>query len=61
MGEIRQVSSKIGDLLRRDLEVVDDTGYSINLLLWGDRTNKFEKSATRVIAVKKAYVRDYQG
>ncbi|VDD94413.1 unnamed protein product [Enterobius vermicularis] len=61
VGEIRQVSSKIGDLLRRDLEVVDDTGYSINLLLWGDRTNKFEKSATRVIAVKKAYVRDYQG
>lgn len=62
VGEVRQTATKNSEVMqRRDVEIVDDTGYSVSLLLWGDRAAEFCSSVSQIIAVKRAFARTYQG
>uniref|UniRef100_A0A0N5AUI1 Replication protein A 70 kDa DNA-binding subunit n=1 Tax=Syphacia muris TaxID=451379 RepID=A0A0N5AUI1_9BILA len=62
ISEIREIVNKNGEMIeRRDLEIVDDTGYVITVLLWGERARTFKCSVSQIIAIKRAFVREYQG
>ena len=46
---------------KRDLTIVDDTGYSVRLTVWGKTANSFEANPESVIAFKGAKVGDFGG
>lgn len=46
---------------KRDLTLVDDTGYSVRLTIWGKTANSFDANPESVVAFKGAKVGDFGG
>lgn len=46
---------------RRDITIVDDSGFSISLGLWGEQALNFNLSEGSIIAIKGARVSDFNG
>jgi len=46
---------------KRDLTIVDDTGYSVRLTIWGKTANAFDANPESIVAFKGAKVGDFGG
>ncbi|XP_061197079.1 replication protein A 70 kDa DNA-binding subunit-like isoform X2 [Saccostrea echinata] len=49
------------EITKRDLQLVDQSGMSVNMTLWGADAQQFDGSGNPVLAVKGAKVSDYGG
>lgn len=63
VGEVSEIISKKDSrpFQKRELTVVDDTGYSVRVTIWGKTANSFEASTESVIAFKGTKVSDFGG
>lgn len=60
--EVTSITTKKGTPFeKRDISLVDDTGYSIRATLWGDKATQFDTNPGTVIAIKGAKVNDFNG
>ncbi|KAF5098687.1 hypothetical protein D0Z00_001940 [Geotrichum galactomycetum] len=46
---------------KRDISIVDDTGFSIRATLWGEKATEFNTKPATVIAIKGAKINDFNG
>ena len=62
-GEVSEiVSKKTGNpFQKRELTMVDDTGYSVRVTIWGKTANSFDAQPESVIAFKGTKVSDFGG
>uniref|UniRef100_A0AAF5PPD0 Replication protein A 70 kDa DNA-binding subunit n=1 Tax=Wuchereria bancrofti TaxID=6293 RepID=A0AAF5PPD0_WUCBA len=62
-GEMKQLKSKTGeDLQKREIQIVDDSGYYVTVNLWGQKAKVFpSEQYQHVLAVKGLLVRCFQG
>lgn len=63
VGEVSEiVSKKSGQpFQKRELTIVDDTGYSVRVTIWGKTANSFDTHAESVVAFKGTKVSDFGG
>lgn len=63
VGEVNEIVSKTTGkpYSKRDLTLVDDTGYSIRLTVWGNTATSFDLQETSVVAFKGVKVSDFDG
>lgn len=63
VGEESQITSKkTGQpFSKRDLTIVDDTGYSVRVTVWGAMASSFEAPTESVLAFKGTKVSDFNG
>ncbi|KAG5921079.1 hypothetical protein E4U61_007153 [Claviceps capensis] len=63
VGEVTSFTSKNSGkpFEKRDLTLVDDTGYSVRITIWGKTANAFETNPESVVAFKGAKVSDFGG
>lgn len=63
VGEVTSFTSKNSGkpFEKRDLTLVDDTGYSVRITIWGKTANAFETNPESVVAFKGAKVSDFNG
>ena len=63
VGETSQIISKTTSKPydKRDLTIVDNTGYSVKLTVWGDTAQKFDVMPESVVAFKGLKVSDFGG
>lgn len=62
VGETSQITSKTGKPYdKRELTLVDDTGYSVRLTVWGKTAATFEVQPESVVAFKGVKVSDFGG
>lgn len=63
VGEINEITSKKDGkpFSKRDLTIVDDTGYSVRVTIWGKTAGNFEAQEESVIAFKGTKVSDFNG
>lgn len=63
VGEVSQITSKTTSKPydKRELTLVDDTGYSVRLTVWGKVASSFEVAPEQVIAFKGLKVSDFGG
>lgn len=63
VGETNQITSKTTSKPydKRDLTLVDDTGYSIRLTIWGKTASSFDVAPESVVAFKGVKVGDFGG
>ncbi|CAK5277292.1 unnamed protein product [Mycena citricolor] len=61
-GGVESIKSKATgkDVIKRDVTLVDSTGFSVRMTLWGKQAEQFEGS-DQVIAFKSVKVGDYNG
>ena len=62
-GEVSEIISKRDQrpFQKRELTVVDDTGFSVRVTIWGKTANSFEAQPESVIAFKGTKVSDFGG
>ncbi|KAL2913642.1 Replication factor A protein 1 [Polyrhizophydium stewartii] len=61
-GPIGEIVTKAGkSLKKRELIIVDESGFSVRLTLWGRQAETFEHSDNPVICIKGARVGDFGG
>uniref|UniRef100_A0A915B679 Replication protein A 70 kDa DNA-binding subunit n=1 Tax=Parascaris univalens TaxID=6257 RepID=A0A915B679_PARUN len=63
VGEVKQLTGKMGEaLVKRDIQIVDDSLRSVIATLWGERAKNFDVSSDMTILVfKRVLVRTYHG
>lgn len=62
VGEVNEFTSKSGTpFSKRDLEVVDDTGFQVRVTIWGKTANAFDAQLESIIAFKGTKVSDFDG
>jgi len=63
IGETSEIVSKTTQkpFQKRDLSVVDNTGYSVKLTIWGKTAQSFEASPESIVAFKGLKVSDFGG
>ena len=63
VGEVGQITSKSSGkpFEKRELTMVDDTGYSVRVTIWGKTANSFSASPESVVAFKGTKVSDFGG
>lgn len=63
VGEVNQITSKSTQKPydKRDLTMVDDTGYSVKLTIWGKLATAFDASPESIVSFKGAKVSDFGG
>lgn len=63
VGEMKQLKSKTGEeLQKREIQIVDDSGYYVPIILWGQKAKIFpSEQYQHVLAVKGLLVRCFQG
>uniref|UniRef100_F1KWX5 Replication protein A 70 kDa DNA-binding subunit n=1 Tax=Ascaris suum TaxID=6253 RepID=F1KWX5_ASCSU len=63
VGDVKQLTGKMGEaLVKRDIQIVDDSLRSVIATLWGERAKNFDASSDVTILVfKRALVRTYHG
>ena len=62
VAEVSQITSKTGKPYeKRELTLVDNTGYSVRLTIWGKTASTFEVSPESVVAFKGVKVSDFGG
>ncbi|KAF4625804.1 hypothetical protein G7Y89_g12358 [Cudoniella acicularis] len=61
--EVTQITSKTTSrgYDKRDLTIVDDTGFSVKLTIWGKLAQSFEAPTESIVAFKGAKVSDFNG
>jgi replication factor A1 len=63
VGEVSEITSKKDGrpFQKRELTIVDDTGYSVRVTVWGKTANSFDAQPESVIAFKGTKVSDFGG
>ncbi|KAM0139113.1 hypothetical protein ACHAP3_003381 [Botrytis cinerea] len=63
VGEISEITSKTTSkpYSKRELTLVDETGYSVRLTIWGKTATSFDASPESVVAFKGVKVSDFGG
>ena len=63
VGETSQITSKTTSKFydKRELTLVDDTGYSVRLTIWGKTASSFDTPPESVVAFKGVKVSDFGG
>lgn len=63
VGEVNEITSQKNNntFQKRDLTLVDDTGHSVRLTVWGKTANSFDTALESVVAFKGTKVSDYNG
>ncbi|KAL1741354.1 hypothetical protein HDZ31DRAFT_84875 [Schizophyllum fasciatum] len=63
VGELSEITTKTTNrtMKKRELTLVDDTGYSVRVTLWGNTAEKYEEEGNPVIAFKGVKVGDFGG
>lgn len=63
VGEVSQITSKTSGkpFDKRELTLVDDSGYSVRLTIWGNTAQAFDTQPESVIAFKGVKVSDFGG
>jgi replication factor A1 len=63
VAEVNQIVSKTTQQPydKRDLTLVDDSGYSVRLTVWGKTATKFDANVESIVAFKGAKVSDFNG
>ncbi|TPX51284.1 hypothetical protein SeLEV6574_g00408 [Synchytrium endobioticum] len=62
VGDLNSITTKAGrPANKRDLTIVDTSGFQVRLTLWGKQAETFDGSDHPVIAVKSCQVGDFQG
>ncbi|KAL2140442.1 hypothetical protein VTI28DRAFT_3793 [Corynascus sepedonium] len=63
VNELEEITSKTTakPYSKRELTLVDDTGYSVRLTIWGKTAKEFDASPESVVACKGTRVSDYGG
>jgi replication factor A1 len=63
VGEVSQITSKSTQKPydKRDLTMVDNTGYSVKLTIWGKTATAFDADPESIVAFKGAKVSDFGG
>lgn len=63
IGDITTIVAKSSqrELMKRDIEVADDTCMSVRLTVWGDEAKNFAEQTGQVVAVKGAKISDWNG
>jgi replication factor A1 len=60
--EVTSITTKKGTpFQKRDISLVDDTGFSIRATLWGDKAAQFDSKPATVIAIKGAKINEFNG
>ncbi|KAG9238114.1 replication factor-a protein 1 [Amylocarpus encephaloides] len=61
--EVTQITSKASGTPydKRELVIVDDSGYSVRMTIWGKTANKFDANPESIVAFKGAKVSDFNG
>lgn len=49
------------EIMKRDLQIVDQSGLAVVLTLWGEEANKFDGYGFPIVAVKGARLSDFNG
>ncbi|GFS15991.1 replication protein A 70 kDa DNA-binding subunit [Elysia marginata] len=49
------------EIMKRDLQIVDQSGLAVALTLWGEEANKFDGMGFPIVAVKGARLSDFNG
>ncbi|ORZ31153.1 hypothetical protein BCR44DRAFT_1443083 [Catenaria anguillulae PL171] len=62
-GHVANITSKATnrELTKRDVTIVDQSGYAVKLTLWGAQAQEFEGQTGEALAVKAAKVGDFGG
>ena len=63
VGEVSEITSKKDGrpFSKRELTVVDDTGFSVRVTIWGKTANSFDAQPETVVAFKGTKVSDFGG
>lgn len=63
VGEVSEITSKNTGkpFQKRELTLVDDTGYSVRVTVWGKTANSFDANPESVVAFKGTKVSDFGG
>lgn len=62
VADVSEITTKKGDQLsKRDITLVDDTGFSVRCTIWGATATNFNTELDKVIAIKGAKVSDFNG
>ncbi|TLS24224.1 hypothetical protein PpBr36_08460 [Pyricularia pennisetigena] len=63
VGEVSQITSKSSGKFfdKRELTLVDDSGYSVRMTIWGKTAQNFDAKPESVVAFKGAKVGDFGG
>ncbi|KAF6028177.1 RpA-70 [Bugula neritina] len=63
VGEISSIIAKATqkELIKRDVEIVDDSEMLVRLTVWGDEAKTFSEEVGRVLAIKGCKVGDWNG
>ncbi len=63
VGEVSEITSKttMKPYSKRELTLVDNTGYSVRLTIWGNSANTFDAPVESVLAFKGVKVSDFGG
>lgn len=63
VGEVNEITSKKDGrpFQKRELAIVDDTGYSVRVTIWGKTANSFDANPESVIAFRGTKVSDFGG
>jgi replication factor A1 len=62
IGDATTINTKAGkELMKRELQIVDDSSQTVKLTLWGEQANNFNHPLHSLIAVKAAKISDFDG
>lgn len=63
IGDVQTLTSKSSSIpyTKRDIELIDDSGKTIKLTLWGNDAEKFQHPKGTVVGVKGARLSDFNG
>ncbi|KAJ2792775.1 Replication factor A protein 1, partial [Coemansia guatemalensis] len=63
IGEVSQITAKTGDrqMIKRDLLVVDKSGFQVRATLWGEEAKTFDMPEDSIVAFKGMRVGDFGG
>ena len=63
VGEVSEITSKASGkpFQKRELTLVDDTGFSVRVTVWGKTANSFDANPESVVAFKGTKVSDFGG
>ncbi|XP_067928736.1 replication protein A 70 kDa DNA-binding subunit-like [Watersipora subatra] len=63
VGDINTIIAKVSqkEMMKRDIELVDDTNMAVRLTVWGEEAAKFSEETGRVLAVRGCKISDWNG
>lgn len=62
VSDVQELQTKVGRLIKkRELTLVDRSGYSVRMTLWGKQAEDYHEDEHAVLAFKSAKVGDFGG